>query len=88
MKKMPKKLLDRCIEATRLYWNSPYEEDKLDNLLILKKKTYRELGKQINVSDYAISQFIDGILNGIYPDAENDEIYCALRCLGWDVVDE
>lgn len=85
MKKIPKKLLDECIEASRLYWNSSYEEGaKQDIKLELKIEAAKELGKQIKVSHYALQQFVDGILNGICPDAENDEIYCTLRTLGWE----
>jgi hypothetical protein len=84
VKKIPKKLLDECIEATRTYWTCPAVEDsqrykeKFDNC--------HELMNVIGVDWSAISDFLDSILrlNGFCPDAENDEIYCALRTLGWE----
>lgn len=86
MKKIPKKLLDECIEATRAYWN----EDFNQSLLTAKKRTASKLAEAIEIDWLAVEMFFDGILNskGFYPDAENDEIYCALRCMGWEPTDE
>ena len=84
MKKIPKKLLDECIEASRKYWAT-------GNKIILDKKqdAAENIADAIGISWLAVDNFIDGILNsyGICPDATNDEIYCALRTLGWDVTE-
>lgn len=84
MKKIPKKLLDECIETTRAYWRCQMTE---------ASQRYKEnygncnaLMDVIGVDWLSISDFLDSILrrNGFCPDAENDEIYCALRTLGWE----
>ena len=84
MKKIPKKLLDECIEATRAYWRCPAVEDSQR----YKEKTdnCHALMDVIGVDWSAISDFLDSILRlqGFTPDAENDEIYCTLRTLGWE----
>lgn len=84
MKKIPKKLLDECIEASRVYWAT-------GNKRILNKEmnAAENLEDAIGISWLPVINFIDGILNrrGICPDATNDEIYCALRTLGWDVTE-
>lgn len=82
MKKIPKKLLDECIEASRAYWNS---ESFSASLLNAKKKTAQKLSKAIGIDWLAVENFVDALLDprGLYPDVENDEIYCVLHCLGW-----
>ena len=84
MKKILKKKLDKAIELTREYWAT-------GNTDILGKRISlaQSLEKQTHVWWDAILYLLDGILetHGFYPDAENDEIYCALRCLGWEVTD-
>lgn len=91
MKKIPKKLLDAHIEAARAYWNgyrdSDIEQRKRHEV---KMETSIALEKAIGVDWCSIQNFIDGILTikGFAPDAENHEIYCALRCIGWMPVDE
>jgi len=82
MKKIPKKLLDDHIEACRAFWKSKeYNKGLYDKQV----ETAEALGKAIGVAWYSVLNFFDGIMamNGIYPDAENDEIYCALHTLGW-----
>ena len=84
MKKIPKKLLDDCIKASRAYWASGNK-----SVMARKMKASEKLANEIGRSWIAVQDFIDGILNssGLCPDAENDEIYCALRCIGWEPVD-
>lgn len=84
MKKIPKKLLDDCIEATRKYWATGNK-----SFMAKKIEASQKLANEIGRSWLAVENFIDGILNsnGFCPDAENDEIYCALRCIGWEPVD-
>lgn len=86
MKKIPKKLLDNCIEASKAYWSNNFNA----TLLSAKKSTARTLANATGIDWLAVEMFIDGILvsKGFCPDAENDEIYCALRCIGWMPVDE
>ena len=86
MKKIPKKLLDECIESAKAYWNAEFNKQ----LLTAKKSTARKLAEAIDLDWLSVEMFIDGIFTnkGFYPDAENDEIYCALRCIGWMPVDE
>lgn len=85
MNEIPKKLLDDCIEAARAYWNAEFNT----SLLSAKQRTARKLAKAIEIDWLSVEMLIDGILNakGFLPDAENDEIYCALRTLGWNVID-
>ena len=90
MKKMPKKLLDAYIEASRAFWNGYMDSDyEQEERMHTKMKASFALERAVNVDWLSIQNFIDGILGikGICPDAENDEIYCALRCLGWDIVE-
>lgn len=49
----------------------------------------QSLEKQTHVWWDSILNLLDGILatHGFCPDAENDEIYCALRCIGWEATD-
>jgi hypothetical protein len=84
MKKIPKKLIDEQIEATRLYWNGS-SRIALDQM----RDSAFKIEKSYGIDFIAVWDFISAILkpHGIYPDAENDEIYCALRCLGWDTVE-
>lgn len=88
MKYIPKKLLDECIEATRAYWECPASETE-ERYEVKSEKNYA-LMDSIGVDWLSVQDFLDGILNsmGFCPDAENDEIYCALRCIGWMPVDE
>lgn len=82
MNKIPKKLLDELIEVNREYWNSENTNHKaLDKRIAIAKKIEKKTG----LDWLAIANFLDAILmsDGLEPDAENDEIYCALHCLGW-----
>lgn len=91
MKKIPKKLLDDCIEASRNFWDCYTDtEAEMERKLSVRRKAADALEDAIGVDWMSIANFIDGIVNhhGFCPDAENDEIYCALRCIGWDVVNE
>ena len=85
MKKMPKMLLDDCIESCRKFWSSGNR-----SLLYPMHEKAETLGKEIGVDAFTLTDFISAIVkgHGICPDAENDEIYCAFRVLGWDVVEE
>lgn len=87
MKKIPKKLVDECIDASRDYWNP--ERKYCEGLLELKEKSVKKLSEKARIDWLAVSHFFDSILilHGLAHDAENDEIYCALRVLGWDVID-
>lgn len=87
MKKIPKKLLDECIEVIREYWRSADTNHKaLDKRIAIAQK----IEKQTGIEWLAIVNFLDAILMnyGLQPDAENDEIYCTLRCVGWEPIDE
>lgn len=86
MKKIPKKLLDDCIEASRNYWDCYTDtEAEMERKLSVKSEAAQTLGDAIGVDGYSVANFIDGIVNnrGLCPDVENDEIYGALRCIGW-----
>ena len=88
MFKVKRKLLDECIKASVDYWASPISESEFK--LTKKIHSSKVLGNTIGVDWLAIQNFIDGIVssNGFCPYAENDEIYGALECLGWEVVDD
>lgn len=91
MKKIPKKLLDDYIEASRNYWHNTDPSDSVINKnLNIKREASFKLSKAIDVDWLCVTNFIDGILQrrGFCPDAENDEIYCALHVLGWMEVAE
>ena len=83
MKKIPKKKLDTAIVLTKEYWASG-DVTILGKLHRLAEKIHPDLEWT------AILDMLHGIFKyqGICPDATEDEIYCALRCLGWEVVDE
>lgn len=85
MKKIPKVLVDDCIESCRKFWSSGNR-----SLLYPMHTKAEALAKEIGVDWASITDFISAIVkpHGFYPDAENDEIYCAFRVLGWDVVEE
>lgn len=88
MKKISKKKLDKVIELSRDYWQCDQTEDQRRVLLNRRYNLCEALGKETGVVFFAFDNFIGGIIAGFCPDAENDEIYCALRCLGWEVTDE
>jgi hypothetical protein len=91
MKKIPKKLLDDCIEASRNYWNCYNDtQEEMRRKLAVYSGACDALGHAIGVDWVSVQDFFSSILrrNGFYNDAENDEIYCALRCIGWMPVDE
>lgn len=90
MKKISKKKLDKLIELTREYWHGEYEQGK-NRAILSKRITLADaLEKEIGLSWGAVLGLLDGILqnHGFFRDATNDEIYCVLRCLGWEVTDE
>lgn len=84
MKKMPKKLFDEILDLSREYWENGGEE-------ILKKRIHISLSveKITGVDWLHILDFVNSIVasRGLLPDAENDEIYSALRIIGWEVKD-
>ena len=91
MKTIPKKLFNKVISTTRLYWGSSLRNGEPDKGLLYKRiELATQLQEQTGIDWLAITDFLDSIVktNGLQPDAENDEIYCALRCLGWEVKDE
>jgi hypothetical protein len=89
MKKISKKKLDKLIAMTREYWHGEYEQER-NRAILSKRITMAEaLEKEIGLHWGAVLGLLDGILqnHGFFRDATNDEIYCALRCLGWEVTD-
>lgn len=85
MKKIPKKLLDDCIEACRAFWGSGNK-----CLLFPMHEKAETLGKAIGLDGFVVSDFISCIAKGwgFCPDAENEKIYSVLRVLGWEVVND
>lgn len=83
MKKINKRILDWCIELTRLYWG---EEDVSNDILDDRIKT----AKKAESGWWSLLNLLDGILgsSGFNHEASNLEIYLVLRLLGWEVVDE
>jgi hypothetical protein len=86
MKKINKRILDECIELTRLYWGESGDEKRYDNILDDRFKWARTSG----VKWSPLLNLLDGILasNGFAPEASNWDVYLVLRLLGWEVVDE
>lgn len=86
MKKIPKKLLDELIESSRSYWRATFVDE--ESCQKAQEIAYK-IENQCGLNWLAIKDFVDSILtdNGIVPDAENDEIYSALRVLGWEAID-
>lgn len=85
MNQISKKKLNKIIDMTKEYWETG------DIGLLNKRMNLSEkLGKEIEVDWLAVLDFLDGILKcyGLCPDAEYDKIYCALRCIGWEAVDD
>lgn len=82
MKKMPKKKFDKILDLSRAYWENGDEE-----ILTERIHLAMELEKIIDVDWINVLDFANSIVasRGILPDAENDEIYCALRAIGWEV---
>jgi hypothetical protein len=83
MKKISKKKLDYIIALTREYWETGNR-----NILGYRIDKATELQPTTGLSWSGILDFVDGILHGFAPDATDDEIYCALRVLGWEATDE
>lgn len=85
MKKMPKKQFDEIVDLSRAYWESGEEEILTERIHLAQK-----LEKIIGVDWLSILDFVDSIVRnrGFFHDAENDEIYCALRVIGWEVVED
>lgn len=83
MKKISKKKLNRLISMTREYWETG------DTTILHKRITLAEAMKKTGLTWSAILDLLDGILanHAFLPEASNDEIYCALRCLGWEASD-
>lgn len=88
MRKVPKTILNKCIENCRNFWKTPHpDSQKYLDLLC----TYSEvLAEATNLSAFSWQDIIDGILanDGINNEATNDQIYEVLKILGWEVVDE
>lgn len=84
MKKMPKKQFDKILDLSREYWENGEEE-----ILTERIHLAMELEKIIDVDWLHILDFADSMVasRGLLPDAENDEIYSALRTIGWEVTD-
>lgn len=85
MKKINKRILDKCIELTRTYYTEDYDET---NVKYVQMRL--EEAKKAEVDWYALVRLLDGILfcGGFKPDASNWDVYLVLRLLGWEVVDE
>ena len=85
MKKMPKKQFDKILDLSRAYWESGEKE-------ILTERIHLaiELEKNIGVDWINVLDFVNSIVasRGLLPDAENDEIYSALRVIGWEVTED
>ena len=83
MKKINKRILDECIEMTRLYWgNKEIDAEILTDRIKTAKKAEIDWCALINLLDSILSK------GGFNPEASNLEIYLVLRLLGWEVVDE
>lgn len=85
MKKIPKHLLDKQIEATRLYWTVGGEA-YLNTMLLTSQKIEKATG----ICFCAVWDGVSSILkpSGFNPGADNEVIYSVLNVLGWEVVDE
>lgn len=85
MKVIPKQKLDRVIELTRAYYKNG-DKSLLDERIDVSE----EISNQSKLNWLRINDFVAAIVgsNGFFPDAENDDIYLALRVFGWRVVDE
>lgn len=85
MKKMPKKQFDEIVDLSRAYWESGGEE-------ILRERIHlsQAVEKITGVDWLHVLDFVDSLVGGrgLLPDAENDEIYSALRVIGWEVVED
>ena len=85
MKKISKKLLDKCIGLSRLYWDSGDKEllDKRMNVAV-------KIAKESKVDEIAVLDLIDSIVKyaGFQRNAENEVIYRVLCTLGWEVVED
>lgn len=88
MKKIDKKKLDKAIALSREYWNGTWTEDERKALLEKRLVLSEALEKETGVVFFCFDNLLCGIFAGFCPDAENDEVYCALRCLGWEVTDD
>lgn len=83
MKKLNKKVLDKCIEMTRQYWQGEADgEDFLQERLDVAEKS--------GCSWLALVELLDSLLSrrGFKPNAANTEIYDILIMLGWVIADE
>ena len=82
MKKMPKKQFDKILDLSLEYWENGKEEILTERIHLAQK-----VEKIIGVEWLSILEFVDSVIrcNGLLPDAENDEIYSALRTIGWEV---
>ena len=89
MKKLNKRILDKCIRMTREYWSEDNRipEFAVEEFLGKRIDLATEVGK---VSWSSVLNLLDGILatRGFNHEASNMEIYLVLRLLGWEVVDE
>ena len=85
MKKMPKKQFDKILDLSRAYW-----KDGGDEILRERIRLAQVVQKLTGVDWLHILDFADSIVayRGLLHDAENDEIYCALRTIGWEVVED
>jgi hypothetical protein len=85
MKKMPKKQFNEIVALSRAYWESGEEEILRERILLSQA-----VEKITGVDWLHILDFVDSLVasRGLLPDAENDEIYSALRVIGWEVVED
>lgn len=83
MKKLNKKVLDKCIEMTRQLWSGVIALDSF----IRERQT---VAKESGANWLVLLDLLDSILvyNGFKPEASNSEIYDILNMLGWEVVGE
>lgn len=85
MKTISKKMLEKLADMTRRYWDTGERDilqDRIDLAISMKEETGLTWG--------AILDLLDGILqnDGFKPNAENEDIYCVLRIMGWKVTDD
>ena len=86
MKRIAKQPFDRLVELTHEFRKTSKESIlryRIDKAIELVEATGDK-----ELTWCSLLNFIDGILFGVCEDATNDEIYSAMRVLGWEVVDD
>ena len=83
MKKVKKKVLDKCIEMTRQFWS-----DEAGGTEFLTNRI--KVAKESGVDWSCLLDLLDSILAnfGFNPKATNWDIYLVLKLFGVEVVDE